>query len=42
MNRGWFRGENPGHDLYLVYLNNQEPENGSLKTIDLNHQKTAP
>jgi len=27
---------------YLVYLNNQETENESLKTIDLCDQKTAP
>jgi len=27
---------------YLVYLNNQEPGNESLKNIDLYRQKTAP
>jgi hypothetical protein len=31
-----------GHARYLVYLNNQEAENGSLKSIDLCDQKTAP
>jgi hypothetical protein len=31
-----------GLQLYLVYLNNQERENGSLKNIDLYDQKTAP
>ena len=29
-------------ELYLVYLINQEIENGSLKNIDLYDQKTAP
>jgi len=29
-------------DVYLVYLNNREPENESLKTMDLCDQKTAP
>jgi hypothetical protein len=29
-------------ELYLVYLINQEGENGSLKNIDLYDQKTAP
>jgi len=29
-------------ELYLVYLLNQEGENGSLKNIDLYDQKTAP
>ena len=29
-------------ELYLVYLINQEGENGSLKNIDLSDQKTAP
>jgi hypothetical protein len=29
-------------ELYLVYLINQEGENGSLKNLDLYDQKTAP
>jgi hypothetical protein len=39
---GDFERQNWGVSRYLVYLNNQAAGKGSVKTIDLCDQKTAP